>query len=296
MFELKSQNANAYWRLMRANKPIGVYLLLWPTLWALLIASYQATSHGIPSLHIAIVFILGVFLMRSAGCVINDFADRHFDGKVKRTKDRPLATGEVSEQEAIQLFILLIGLSFILVLTLNWQTIFLSVFALILASIYPFMKRYTHFPQVVLGAAFSWSIPMAAMAVITDLPGWVWWLYAGNLVWTVAYDTQYAMVDREDDLKVGIKSIAIFFGKYDLAAIALLQLTFVGILVFVFNDLEIPWPATVGLLLALGLFIRQWALTRRRNEKACFEAFLNNHIAGMLITIGLLVATSFNIK
>lgn len=291
---LKRQNADAYWRLMRANKPIGVYLLLWPTLWALLISSYQMSNYGFPSLHITVVFVMGVFLMRSAGCVINDFADRHVDGKVKRTKDRPLATGEVSEKEAIHLFILLIAISFALVLTLNWQTILLSVVGLFLASVYPFMKRYTHFPQVVLGAAFSWSIPMAAMAVMTDLPSWVWWLYAANLLWTVAYDTQYAMVDRVDDLKVGIKSIAIFFGKHDLFAIALLQVVFVAIMFAVFYALNIPWPAYIGLVAALLLFIRQWLLTRDRNETACFEAFLNNHIAGMLVTIGLLVATIFS--
>ncbi|MEM0910604.1 MAG: 4-hydroxybenzoate octaprenyltransferase [Pseudomonadota bacterium] len=293
MSQLKIQNANAYWRLMRVNKPIGIYLLLWPTLWALLLASYQSTGYGLPSIPIVLVFVLGVFLMRSAGCVINDFADRHFDGKVKRTKDRPLATGEVSEQEALQLFILLISLSFLLVLTLNWQTILLSFVALLLASVYPFVKRYTHFPQIVLGAAFSWSIPMAAMAITVNLPTWVWLLYIANLAWTVAYDTQYAMVDRKDDLQVGIKSIAIFFGRYDLLAIALLQLIFIGAMLIVFGALNIPWPAYAGVAVALGLFIRQWYNTKERDERACFEAFLNNHIAGMLVTLGLLIATLF---
>lgn len=292
---LKRQNADAYLRLMRANRPIGVYLLLWPTLWALFISSYQMSNYGFPSLHLTAVFVLGVFLMRSAGCVINDFADRHVDGKVKRTKDRPLATGEVSEKEAITLFILLITISFLLVLTLNVQTILLSVVGLFLASVYPFMKRYTYFPQVVLGAAYSWSIPMAVMAVMTELPAWVWGLYAANLAWTVAYDTQYAMVDREDDLKVGIKSIAIFFGKFDLIAVALLQVIFIAIMFAVFYLLNIPWPAYIGLAAALLLFVRQWVLTSDRNETACFEAFLNNHVAGMLVAIGALVATVFNV-
>ena len=187
---------SAYWRLMRADKPIGTYLLLWPTLWAVFLA-----ADGVPDGRILIVFVCGVFLMRSAGCVINDYADRHVDGAVKRTASRPIVAGEVSEKEALFLFSALVFLSFLLVLLLNWQTIALSFGALLLASTYPFMKRYTHLPQVVLGAAFSWSIPMAFMATLEQVPVWAWGLYFTNLIWTVAYDTQYAMVDRDDDVK-----------------------------------------------------------------------------------------------
>jgi 4-hydroxybenzoate polyprenyltransferase len=285
MIALNWQNRRAYWQLMRADKPIGIYLLLWPTVWALLLS-----ANGLPDWHISIVFVAGVVLMRSAGCVINDYADRHVDGAVARTQHRPLASGKATEQEAKQLFAMLIGLAFLLVLTLNWQTIALSFIALALAAIYPFMKRYTHLPQVILGAAFSWSMPMAAMAILETIPNWIWLLYIANLCWTVAYDTQYAMVDRKDDLKIGIKSTAILFGKYDLIAIVLLQAATILLLSYVFHHLNLNVFAYLGVNGAAVLFALQYAKTKNRDEGACFEAFLNNHWVGLAITMGILAA------
>lgn len=209
----------AYCRLMRIDKPIGSLLLLWPTLWALWLA-----GRGIPEAKILVVFVLGVFFMRAAGCVVNDYADRHIDGFVKRTASRPLPSGTISEKESKILFVVLILLSFGLVLTLNSMTIWLSLAALALAWIYPFMKRVTHLPQVVLGAAFGWSIPMGFAAVSESLPLVCWLLLLANICWTVAYDTQYAMVDRDDDLRIGVKSTAILFGQHDKLIIGLLQL------------------------------------------------------------------------
>ena len=223
---MTTYNLNAYVRLMRLDKPVGIYLLLWPTLWALLIA-----SQGLPAWDITLIFVAGVVVMRSAGCVINDYADRKVDGSVKRTAQRPLATGEVTAKQALQLFGALVAIAFILVLFLNWQTIALSVAALVLASSYPFMKRYTHLPQVVLGAAFGWAIPMAFMAVLETIPDYGWWLFVANLTWTVAYDTMYAMVDRDDDLQIGVKSTAILFGKNDVRIVMGLQVVTLAILI-----------------------------------------------------------------
>lgn len=282
MIALKWQNRNAYWQLMRADKPIGIYLLLWPTVWALLLC-----AEGLPSLHIALVFLAGVVLMRSAGCVINDYADRHVDGSVSRTQHRPLAAGKATEQEAKQLFVLLISLAFLLVLTLNWQTILLSAVALLLAAIYPFMKRYTHLPQVVLGAAFGWSMPMAAMAILEHIPTWIWLLYLANMSWTVAYDTQYAMVDRDDDVKIGVKSTAILFGKNDLFAIIVLQAMTIILLAYVFDFLELNLFAFLGLNTAAVLFALQYAKTKGRDRSACFHAFLNNHWVGLVVALGI---------
>lgn len=279
---MRNGKLNAYFRLMRADKPIGIYLLLWPTVWALLIA-----ANGLPSLHIIVVFVLGVFVMRSAGCVINDYADRKVDSKVQRTTNRPLVSGEVTEREALGLFAVLIAIAFGLVLTLNWQTIALSFAAVALASVYPFMKRYTHLPQFVLGAAFSWAIPMAFMAINGSVPNWSWLLYLANLLWTTAYDTQYAMVDRDDDLKIGVKSTAILFGKADKLIIGLLQLTSLGLLLYVANLLALSWVFYIALLAAAGLFAYQQWLIKDRVKANCFKAFLNNHYAGMFIAIGL---------
>ena len=237
-------NWNAYARLMRLDKPVGIYLLLWPTLWALLMA-----AQGLPPLGITLIFVAGVVVMRSAGCVINDYADRKVDGSVKRTAQRPLATGEVSAKQALQLFAALIALAFVLVLFLNWQTIALSVVALLLAASYPFMKRYTNLPQVVLGAAFGWAIPMAFMAVIETVPAYGWWLFIANLLWTVAYDTMYAMVDRDDDVKIGVKSTAILFGDLDRLMIGILQAgAWLGFLLLGIELLD----HGVGVLEALG--------------------------------------------
>jgi 4-hydroxybenzoate polyprenyltransferase len=274
----------AYIQLMRLDKPIGIYLLMWPTLWALFLV-----AEGRPPLSILFIFLAGVVLMRSAGCVINDYADRNVDGKVERTKNRPLAKGIVSAKEALVLFGVLVGLSFALVLMLNMQTIYMSFGALALAACYPFMKRYTHFPQVVLGAAFGWSIPMASTALIGHVPYWVWILFAANLAWTVAYDTLYAMVDRDDDLKIGVKSTAIAFGTYDLLIVGGLQVLTIGLLVWVFQiKLLSQWAYVVLLLAALGfsLILKQ---CRERDKNALFDGFLKNHYIGAIIWLSIVV-------
>ncbi|WP_423185451.1 4-hydroxybenzoate octaprenyltransferase [Alishewanella sp. d11] len=283
-WQLSWQRKALYWQLMRMDKPIGIYLLLWPTWWALWLA-----AEGIPDLGMWLVFSLGVILMRSAGCVINDFADRHVDGQVERTKLRPLATGSVSVQEALQLFGLLLGLAALLLLFLNNQTRLLALVAVVLASCYPFMKRYTHLPQVVLGAAYSWGIPMAFMALQGEVPMYAWLLYLANLCWTVAYDTFYALVDRPDDLQVGIKSTAILFGAYAQPIIILLQLAFLGLLYLVAEMTAMAWPFYFALIGALLAFLYQHYLAWQHRQGA-FQAFLHNHYVGMLIFIGLFVS------
>lgn len=286
MIQLTWQNRDAYKALMRTDKPIGTLLLLWPTYWALWLA-----SSGVPDLTILLIFSAGVFVMRSAGCVINDFADRKVDGLVKRTHMRPLASGKATPAEAIQLFTLLILIAFTLVLFLNWQTVLLSLGALALAFCYPFMKRYTHLPQVVLGAAFSWSIPMAYMAVLGEVPEEAWWLYFANLVWTVAYDTMYGMVDRDDDVKIGVKSTAILFGRFDKAAVFILQIAFLLTLVFIGFNRNLPWPFDVGVLLSAFLLAHQQVKIEHRDRDACFWAFLNNNYVGLFVFMG--IAASF---
>lgn len=271
----------AYARLMRLDKPVGIYLLLWPTMWALLMA-----AQGLPPLNILVIFVAGVVVMRSAGCVINDYADRKVDGSVKRTAARPLATGEVTPKQALTLFSGLIALAFVLVLFLNWQTIALSVVALLLASSYPFMKRYTHLPQVVLGAAFGWAIPMAFMAVLETVPTYAWWLFVANLLWTVAYDTMYAMVDRDDDLQIGVKSTAILFGKNDVRIVMLLQATALIILWCIGCAIDATWPYYGAILFSALLCVRQYQLIKRRQREGCFKAFLENHYIGLAITLG----------
>lgn len=273
----------AYSRLMRLDKPVGIYLLLWPTLWALIMA-----ADGLPPAGITLIFVAGVVVMRSAGCIINDYADRHVDGAVARTSARPLVTGEASEKEALGLFTLLIVIAFGLVLLLNWQTVALSVVALLLASSYPFMKRYTHLPQVVLGAAFGWAIPMAFMAVTETVPVWGWLLFAANLLWTVAYDTMYAMVDRDDDVNVGIKSTAILFGRFDKAIIVGLQGVTLALLIVIGLMILANWPYYLALGLSAALFVRQYIQIRLRQREACFRAFLENHYVGLILTLGLL--------
>jgi 4-hydroxybenzoate polyprenyltransferase len=268
---------------MRADKPIGTYLLLWPTVWGLLWA-----ANGIPAWHIIVIFVLGVFLMRSAGCVINDYADRKVDGSVERTQARPLVSGEVKPKEALLLFFLLVAAAFFLVLFLNTKTILLSLGALFLASLYPFMKRYTHLPQVVLGAAFSWSIPMAFMAIREELPAWLWLVYLANLTWTVAYDTAYAMVDREDDLKIGVKSTAILFGRFDVAMIVVLNTVTLILLAYVGILSQLHFSFYLALICAAMLFIYQFTLIKTRQREACFAAFLHNHWVGMSIAVGVL--------
>ena len=276
------QKVQAIKLITRMDKPIGTYLLLWPTYWALWIA-----SDGWPNFHLLIVFSLGVFVMRSAGCVINDIADMKVDGKVERTSNRPLISGLISKDEALSLFGVLIGIALGLVLTLTWPTIYLSVIALLLAACYPFMKRYTQLPQVVLGAAFSWGMIMAFSEAQGQIPTIAWLLFIANLLWTVAYDTMYAMVDRNDDLKIGVKSTAILFGKHDKRIIGLLQLLVLGLLFTVGDMLAFGWPYQLSLVICAGLFSYQQMLITNREREKCFQAFLHNHWVGMAVFVGI---------
>jgi 4-hydroxybenzoate polyprenyl transferase, proteobacterial len=266
------------------DKPIGTYLLLWPTYWALWIA-----SDGWPNMHILLVFSLGVFIMRSAGCVINDYADRKIDGEVKRTKNRPLINGMMTPSEAISLFGVLIGMAFGLVLMLSWSTIYLSVVAVFLAAIYPFMKRHTQLPQLFLGAAFSWGMIMAFSEAQGEIPLIAWLLFAANLCWTVAYDTMYAMVDRDDDVKIGMKSTAILFAENDKRVIGFLQLTTLALLWTVGDILAFGWPYQLCLIVAAGLFSYQQLLIVNRERDACFQAFLHNHWVGLIVFFGIAI-------
>ena len=313
----------AFHRLMRTDKPIGALLLLWPTLWALWVA-----TPGVPQLWILAVFVAGVWLMRAAGCVVNDYADRKFDGHVKRTANRPLPSGAVTEKEARALFVVLVLISFLLVLTLNTMTILLSIAALALAWVYPFMKRYTHLPQVVLGAAFGWSIPMAfaavsritlgvtgehnvynslaAIAIALELGvgfGWsipmafaavsesvplsCWLMFLANILWAVAYDTQYAMVDRDDDVKIGIKSTAILFGQYDKLIIGILQIGVLALMAIIGELNGLGWGYYWSILVAGALFVYQQKLIANREREACFKAFMNNNYVGLVLFLGL---------
>ena len=269
-------------QLMRLDKPIGIYLLLWPTLWALWIA-----AKGVPSTANLLIFVIGVILMRSAGCVINDYADRKFDGHVKRTQARPLASGKVQPREALVLFGLLLALSFALVLLTNSYTVWLSFGGVALAACYPLMKRYTYYPQVVLGAAFSWGMPMAFSAQTGELPTALWLLYLANLLWTVAYDTYYAMVDRDDDLQIGVKSTAILFGDADRLIIGCLQGLALLCLLLAGARFSLGAYYYAGLAVAAGCFAWQLWSTREREPQACFAAFLHNHWAGLAIFLGI---------
>lgn len=280
---LTPHHVSYYIQLMRLDKPIGTLLLLWPTYWALWLA-----NAGLPSLVNFIVFTLGVIVMRSAGCVINDFADRKIDGSVKRTAQRPLAAGHVSAGEALSLFIFLIAIAFVLVLMLSINTLLLSFGALALAFCYPFMKRYTQLPQVVLGAAFGWAIPMAYMASTNTLPAQAWLLFVANICWTVAYDTMYAMVDRDDDVKIGVKSTAILFGCYDRHFICVLNSLFIALLAYIAVSHALGWGFFVGLAVASALLVYQQMLIHSRKRESCFKAFLNNHYVGLAVFIGLL--------
>lgn len=279
-----SSRVSAYLQLIRFDKPIGTLLLLSPVLWALWLA-----AQGLPDWDLLAIFAAGTFLMRSAGCIINDFADRNLDGGVARTSQRPLVTGKVSEAEALALFGALLLLAFLLVLLTNRLTVLLSVAAVLLASTYPFMKRYTHLPQIVLGAAFSWSIPMAFAAQRNELPAALWLLYAANLLWTFAYDTQYAMVDRRDDLIVGIKSSAVLFGKYDRIMIGALQLGCLSCLYGAGQAFSLGTPYYLSLAGAAALFAYQHYLLRQRVEALYFRAFLHNRWVGLAVFAGIAV-------
>lgn len=269
-------------RLMRLDRPIGTWLLMWPTLSALWLA-----SKGIPARRVLIIFLIGVYLMRAAGCVINDYADRHIDGHVKRTRSRPLALGLITSREALTLFGVLLAMAFILVCFTNLFTVFLSFGGAALAALYPFMKRYTHLPQVVLGAAFGWSIPMAFGAVGGTIPIDAWWLFLANVVWSVIYDTQYAMVDRDDDQQLGVKSTAILFGNADLAIIMLLQLLMLVLLSGLGLSMALGGFYWLGVLGVAATFLYQQWLTRFRDRDACFKAFLNNHWTGVCLFGGI---------
>jgi 4-hydroxybenzoate polyprenyltransferase len=271
-----------YALLMRLHRPIGTLLLLWPVLWALWIA-----AAGRPSWHVFAVFVLGTVLMRSAGCVINDYADRHFDPHVERTRDRPLAAGRVSAREALILFIGLALTAFALVLTLDRFTILLSFVGAALATSYPFMKRYTHLPQFYLGAAFGWGVPMAFAAQSGHLPVEAWLLFLATLCWAVAYDTAYAMVDRDDDLKIGVKSTAILFGHADRAMIALFHALTLGLLAWTGARVGLGLFYYSGLVVAAGLAGWQQWLMRGREREECFRAFLNNNRFGAVVFAGL---------
>jgi len=272
-------------RLMRLDKPIGIWLLLWPTLWALWIA-----AEGKPSIAHLLIFTLGTVLMRSAGCILNDLADREFDAYVKRTENRPLATGKIKPKEAKRLAAALIALSFLLVLCTNGLTVIWSFGALVIAALYPLMKRYTFYPQLVLGAAFSWGMPMAFTAETGQMPPpEAWLLFLANILWTVAYDTYYAMADREDDIKLGLKSTAILFADLDRPIIAFLQGMALFCLLLAGQRFDFGIYFYLGLACAAGCFAYEFYLTRLRDEASCFRAFLHNHWAGLAIFIGIIL-------
>ncbi|HSD96763.1 MAG TPA: 4-hydroxybenzoate octaprenyltransferase [Sulfuricaulis sp.] len=273
-----------YARLMRLHRPIGILLLLWPTLWALWIA-----AHGRPDPHVLAVFVLGVVLMRSAGCVINDYADRDFDPHVERTRDRPIAAGRVSPREALVLFAALCLIAFALVLTLNRLTILLSFAGAFLAASYPFVKRFTHLPQFYLGAAFGWGIPMAFAAQTGGIPPVGWILFAANVCWAVAYDTAYAMVDRDDDRKVGVKSTAILFGRHDRVMVLLFHVLTLSLLAYSGALAGLGLRYYAGLVAAFGFALYQQELMRERTRDGCFRAFLNNNWFGAAVFTGLLL-------
>ncbi|MCF8998938.1 4-hydroxybenzoate octaprenyltransferase [Acinetobacter nectaris] len=281
-----AERLKAYYYLCRFDRPIGTELVLWPTLWALWVA-----AGGIPNFKILILMALGAIFMRAAGCAINDFADRKVDGHVERTKNRPLATGVITPKEAVAVFILLVLASACLLFFLPIATFYCSFGALFLAFIYPFMKRYTHLPQVVLGAAFSWSIPMAFTAVGRPLDLTCWLLYFGNLTWTVAYDTQYAITDRVYDLKIGVKSTAILFGRYDVQIIALLQLISLFLIGWALFRDDILHPyGTIALSLVLIDYLYQWYQIKDRDPQRCFKMFLHNRWVGILVFIGIFMS------
>lgn len=274
-----------YARLLRIDRPIGSLLLLWPTYWALWLS-----GDGSPSIANILIFTLGVFFMRAAGCAINDFADRDWDKHVKRTMDRPLTAGRIQAWEAVALFAGLCLVSFLMVvLFTNTLTLYLSFAGALLAFIYPFMKRYTHLPQLFLGAAFSWAIPMAWAAEANELSQITWLLFTANVLWTVAYDTLYAMVDRDDDLKVGIKSTAILFGDADKAIIGILQALVLLILIIVGVRSELGTFFYLGVAGMASLFVYHQYLARDRERAGCFKAFLNNNWAGFSVFAGLFI-------
>jgi len=276
---------NAYIRLMRLNKPIGTYLLLWPTYWALFLS-----AKGWPDIDLLIIFTLGVLVMRSAGCVINDYADRNIDQNIARTKDRPLITGEVSPKSALRLFVFLLIIAFGLVLLTNALTIKLSLIALALATLYPFTKRWTHLPQVVLGVAFGMSVPMAFSAQTGSIPLSAGWIFLATIVWTLIYDTFYAMADRDEDIKIGVKSTAILFEKYDQIFITFLQILLIIVFVVIGNLFDLGPIYYFSLVIILIFMIYHQFLMKKRQKELFFKAFLNNNFIGMTAFIGIFLS------
>tara|TARA_R110001606_G_scaffold361754_5_gene515030 strand:+ start:25768 stop:26634 length:867 start_codon:yes stop_codon:yes gene_type:complete len=273
-----------YVELMRLDKPIGILLLLWPTLAALWIA-----AEGKPDLTVFSVFFLGVIIMRSAGCVVNDYADRNIDGLVSRTINRPLIRGDVTPRQALILFASLVLLAFILVAQLNEFTIWMSLGGLFLAALYPFMKRYTYLPQVFLGMAFGWAIPMAFAAQTNAVPTIAWLLFIANILWTTAYDTLYAMADREDDLLAGVKSTAILFGDDDLVIIGILQLSFLLVMLLIGSQLDMSISYYIGVFVAGLLSVYQQKISKNKEPGPCLQAFLNNNWVGAVIFLGIVL-------
>ena len=280
------RRTNDFLELMRFDKPVGTLLLLWPTLSALWLA-----ASGTPSIDILVIFILGVILMRAAGCVINDFADRNVDGAIQRTRNRPLVDGRITTTEALLLFAALCLTAFLLVLMTNNLTIVLSIGGVSLAALYPFMKRYSHLPQVVLGAAWAWAIPMAFAAQTGTLVTGLWVFYIAIVLWTVAFDTFYAMVDRADDIKVGIKSTAILFDDLDLAMIGVLQALTVFALILTGQNFDRGLGYFIGIAIIALLFIYQQLIARNREPEACFKAFRNNHWVGLVLFVAIVIDT-----
>ncbi|MEO1918058.1 MAG: 4-hydroxybenzoate octaprenyltransferase [Candidatus Thioglobus sp.] len=273
---------NAYFRLMRLDKPIGIYLLLWPALWALFLA-----ADGWPRLDLIIIFVLGVTIMRSAGCVINDYADREIDKLIERTQHRPITSGEITSKAALILFFILMLIAFGLVLMTNSLTIQLAFIAAGLAILYPFTKRWTHLPQFILGLAFAMSVPMAFAATNGSVPDSAWWVFAATVIWTVIYDTMYAMADREEDLKVGVKSTAVLFAKFDKLIIGILQICLFLLLLKISEIFNLAIFYDISLILTAFLMIYHQKIIKNREKTACFQAFLHNNFIGMVIFIGI---------
>ena len=284
-FAIAVKRIDAYERLIRLDKPIGALLLLWPTLWAVWIA-----SHGHPQIPVVLIFVVGTFLMRSAGCAINDWADRKFDGQVARTRDRPLAAGEIAPGEALVLAAVLAAAAFCFVLFLNRYAILLSVVALAIACSYPFAKRVFPLPQLCLGIAFGFGIPMAFAAIINALPWECWVLFAASVCYGFAYDTEYAMVDRDDDVKVGIRSSAITLGRYDVAAVMASYALMLALLAWIGVGLHFRWPFYVALAAAAAMMLYHYTLIRARSREGCFRAFRHNNWVGLVIFAGIAIA------
>jgi len=278
---------SAYFRLMRLDKPIGIYLLLWPALWALFLA-----ADGWPRLDLIIIFVLGVTIMRSAGCVINDYADREIDKLIERTQHRPITSGEITVKSALILFFILMLIAFGLVLMTNSLTIQLAFIAAGLAILYPFTKRWTHLPQFILGLAFAMSVPMAFAATNGTVPDSAWWVFSATVIWTVIYDTMYAMADREEDIKIGVKSTAVLFSKFDKLIIGLLQICLLLVLIKISEIFNLSVFYDISLILSAFLMIYHQKMIKNRKKTACFQAFLHNNFIGMVILIGISISVT----